>query len=98
MADTNTSPFPGPLYSPLGHTEIRLVEIHPGEFDDPIAISINSVDIANSPSYDALSYVWDPQDGTVNPTSPVKPALVINHNSYPINLGPILMLQYATYA
>jgi hypothetical protein len=90
MADTNTPPFPGPPFSPLGHTEIRLVEIHPGEFDDPIAISINSVDLANNPSYDALSYVWDPQDGTINPTSPVKPALVINHDSYPINLGPNL--------
>jgi hypothetical protein len=42
------------------------VEILPGEFDDPIEIAVKTVDLQDEPLYDALSYVWNPTDGTVD--------------------------------
>jgi len=57
------------LYTPLGPSDIRLVDIMPGRFDDPIKICIRTVDLRSSPLYAALSYVWNPKDGTTDASS-----------------------------
>lgn len=42
--------------------EIRLLSLHPGEWDAPIHCTREIVTLADSPSYHALSYVWgDPE-------------------------------------
>ncbi|EAT90371.1 hypothetical protein SNOG_02159 [Parastagonospora nodorum SN15] len=75
------------VYNPLGPTEIRLVEILPGAFDDPIDINISVVDLKNDPVYDALSYVWHAKDGTVDTKKPLGFAIVLNNDSYRIPIG-----------
>ncbi|KAF2132552.1 hypothetical protein P153DRAFT_284096, partial [Dothidotthia symphoricarpi CBS 119687] len=52
-------------FNTLGPKEIRLVEILPGRFDNPLIAIIRVVDFQNEPQYEALSYVWNPTDGTV---------------------------------
>jgi hypothetical protein len=36
----------------------RLLEIHPGQQDDPIVVSLLNGNLNDAPSYEALSYVW----------------------------------------
>jgi hypothetical protein len=47
-------------YTPLDPktSEIRLVTLAPGEWDDPIRCTIQHVFLDDNPTYDALSYVW----------------------------------------
>ncbi|ORY03670.1 heterokaryon incompatibility protein-domain-containing protein, partial [Clohesyomyces aquaticus] len=41
--------------------EIRLVDICPGSFSDPIELDIHVVDLSDLPKYSALSYAWNPK-------------------------------------
>lgn len=52
-----------PLYRPLNGEEIRLIEIYPGDWNDPIACQLHYVplDGNTSPEYVALSYAWGDQ-------------------------------------
>jgi hypothetical protein len=43
--------------------EIRLVDIRPGEFNDPIELDLHTASLRDCPQYDALSYVWNPLYG-----------------------------------
>lgn len=79
-------------YGPLGPTEIRLVEILPGKFDDPIEIAIRPVDLSTHPTYDALSYAWNPDNGTIEEDSPLVLATVRNCDDFSVQLGPNLSL------
>lgn len=47
-------------YTPLaGPRAFRLLELHPGEFDDPIEVTLTSYhDYATAPVYHAVSYCW----------------------------------------
>jgi hypothetical protein len=87
MASLLQEPTTSDSYTPLGSTEIRLVEILPGQFDDPIEIKIAIVDLKDNPTYDALSYVWKPRDGTVDTSQPLDHAFVLNHSSFSIKIG-----------
>jgi heterokaryon incompatibility protein (HET) len=52
-------------YSPLDaeEKEIRLLELLPGRWTDPIACELSTVSLCGDPCYDALSYVWgNPKD------------------------------------
>jgi hypothetical protein len=53
-------------YNALSPTSIRLVEITPGAFSDALSIFIMTVDFNEQPQFDALSYVWNPKDGTID--------------------------------
>lgn len=75
------------VYSPLLLTEIRLVEILSDDFDDPIRVNIKVVNLADQPVYDALSYVWNPRDGTMDSSESTGIVKVVNHNSLPIAIG-----------
>jgi hypothetical protein len=50
------------VYSPIKldvtQQQTRLVVIQPGLYSDPIECSLRSVDIENTPEYEASSYVW----------------------------------------
>ncbi|KAF2828788.1 hypothetical protein CC86DRAFT_319850, partial [Ophiobolus disseminans] len=82
LSDTSKHP-----YNALGTAEIRLVNLLPGEFEDPIELEIITVDLLHKPLYDALSYVWHPRDGTIDTMRSLKPALIVNFKSYPIPIG-----------
>src|SRR5436190_15840060 len=47
-------------YATLDQTkrEIRVLLIQPGNWDDPINCSLETVSLACNPHYEALSYVW----------------------------------------
>jgi hypothetical protein len=46
-------------YEPLSlPTAIRLLQITPGERDDPVCCKLIELDLDSNPSYEALSYVW----------------------------------------
>jgi hypothetical protein len=47
-------------YTPLQPGEIRLVELFPGQFDDPIVVELSHESLLRygSPKYEALSYAW----------------------------------------
>lgn len=50
-----------PLYRPLNGGEIRLIEIYPGDWNDPIACQLHYVPLDAPPDYVALSYAWGDQ-------------------------------------
>lgn len=39
-------------------SQIRLLELQPGAYDDPIACSLRTTELSKDNSYEALSYVW----------------------------------------
>ena len=43
--------------------EIRLLEIEPGENDDPVRCNLRVVNLEDDPSYEALSYTWATETG-----------------------------------
>jgi len=48
-----------PLYFPLLQGRIiRLLQLHPGSWSDPISINIFITELEFAPQYEALSYVW----------------------------------------
>ncbi|KAK8044144.1 HET-domain-containing protein [Apiospora rasikravindrae] len=63
------------LYAPLNPatsddaatSEVRFLELLPGEFDQPIRCSLRACVLKNHPKYEALSYVW----GDARVTKPV---------------------------
>lgn len=60
-----------PLYRPLHGEEIRLIEIYPGNWNDPITCQLHYVPLDESPDFVALSYAWGdnstlPEDINVN--------------------------------
>lgn len=48
------------VYEPLVHGEaqVRLLTLHPGQFDEDIRCSLHAVSLTSKPQYEALSYVW----------------------------------------
>ena len=57
------APVTKALYQPLQEFEIRVLNLQPGQFDDPILAMVVSGSLENL-AYDALSYVWgDPAVG-----------------------------------
>lgn len=50
-----------PLYRPLNGEEIRLIEIYPGDWNDPIACQLHYIPLDETPEYVALSYAWGDQ-------------------------------------
>lgn len=57
-----------PLYFPLLHGQvIRLVELSPGAWNDPISIRMFITELDHVLEYDAISYVW----GDVSKTVPI---------------------------
>jgi len=58
--------FPTKLYQyqPLDTgSEIRLLDIYPGHYADPLIGEIVSADLSSKPRYDALSYTWANEAG-----------------------------------
>ncbi|KAE9380809.1 HET-domain-containing protein, partial [Stipitochalara longipes BDJ] len=47
------------LYEPLpSKSSIRLITLHPGDFNDSIRCTLEVFELASVPSYEAISYVW----------------------------------------
>lgn len=49
-----------PFYKPLDpeRAEIRLLTLHPSQFDEDVRCSLHTISLTNGPHYEALSYVW----------------------------------------
>lgn len=61
MATPTTSSLPS--YQPLQGSEIRLLQIHPGTWDEPLSVGLHHAPLDKNPTYVALSYTWgDPTD------------------------------------
>jgi len=73
-------------YRPLGPTQIRIVEILPGDFEQPIEIVLKTVDLEDKPTYDALSYVWNPTDGTIDVSKALQPAVIKGTEDFVIQI------------
>ena len=57
--DMPSGPSP---HRPLSQSEIRLVKLYPGEFDDPVECVLEHVSLDSEPEFIALSYTWgDPE-------------------------------------
>jgi hypothetical protein len=55
-----------PLYFPLLEGQgIRLIELNPGAWNDPVSIRLFSTELQHTPEYDAISYVWGDPSETV---------------------------------
>jgi len=52
------------MYFSLYTQEIRLVDIHPGQFSSPIHCTLRHASVSNNPPYKALSYVWGAANAT----------------------------------
>ncbi|KAK8066638.1 heterokaryon incompatibility (het-6OR allele) [Apiospora hydei] len=65
-------------HRPLGDspTEIRIVNLLPGEYGDPIECELEHIDIDITKDYDALSYCW----GEASITKPIR----LDSMSYPV--------------
>ncbi len=54
-------------YAPLfSASQIRLLRLLPGGWDDPTNCVLETVELKGKPSYRALSYTWRPPKTTVN--------------------------------
>jgi hypothetical protein len=75
------------IYTPLNTSryEIRVVDLHPGEPDDPIHCSLKKVSLENGADYIALSYVW----GDDKNTRPIQ----VNGNTLNITFNLALALK-----
>jgi hypothetical protein len=51
-------------YEPLPSGKwIRLLQLHPGRYEDPVSFGLLTVELKDAPSYEAISYAWgDPND------------------------------------
>lgn len=66
MAHSSLEKF---VYSPLiEKRDFRLVTLHHGTDQDPISLAICHASLDQAPPYEALSYVWGPQ----NPSETIK--------------------------
>ncbi|KAF2125010.1 HET-domain-containing protein, partial [Dothidotthia symphoricarpi CBS 119687] len=74
-------------YKPLDLNEIRLIEILPGILEDSIELIIRTVDLGTQPQYEALSYVWKPQDGSIDPTRIPKSVTIKSLNGVAIPIS-----------
>jgi hypothetical protein len=59
----------GIVYSALKEKdEVRLLQVEPGSPSDPVKCSLVHARLGESPSYDALSYMWgEDQEGRSDP-------------------------------
>jgi hypothetical protein len=75
-------------YSPLGPDDIRLVKVMPGDIDDPVSFSIDTVNLRARPRprYEALSYVWTPKDGTIDALSRSHHIPAQNYPRFPLEV------------
>jgi hypothetical protein len=48
----------------LSQNQIRLFDLHPGDWDDRIRGTLRVVSLDSSPVYQALSYTWGPKKGS----------------------------------
>ena len=46
------------VYDKLSNDKIRLIELLPGRFEEPLACHIIAVKLSKRPQYEAISYVW----------------------------------------
>jgi hypothetical protein len=62
-------PAPDPIYSAVQfhnvETQIRLINVLPGQPENPLKIELFAVDSVTAQPYEALSYVWGPRDADV---------------------------------
>jgi hypothetical protein len=74
------------MYSHLDvcRKEIRLLKIHPGAPEDPVETSLITVDLADLPHYEALSYVWG---GVAGPF-----IVLVNGRTFPLQKGTFLAI------
>lgn len=71
-------------HRPLSESEIRVLALHPGDWDDPIVCTLRHVSLDDEPEYNTVSYVWgDP--------APIY-EIVLDDVSYPVaaNLYQVL--------
>jgi heterokaryon incompatibility protein (HET) len=45
-------------YEPLGKDEFRILELLPGELEEPISIRLHKSNLKNAREYEAVSYTW----------------------------------------
>ncbi|KAI1141518.1 heterokaryon incompatibility protein-domain-containing protein [Hypoxylon sp. FL0543] len=67
------------MYRPLSGTRIRLIELEPGSFHEPIRCQLRHVDLGDNPRYCALSYVWGGRDQMKN--------IEVNGRPFPVTLN-----------
>jgi hypothetical protein len=60
--------------------EVRLLELQPGSYDEPLRCRLTSASLTTSPIYNALSYVWG--DGV--DSAPAEPEILLDGNSFPV--------------
>ncbi|KAF0326023.1 hypothetical protein GQ607_006841 [Colletotrichum asianum] len=51
------------FYEPLHARKIRILQLLPGEYGDPVRCNIRTVDLQFKPEYEALSYTWADSNG-----------------------------------
>lgn len=60
--ETRTDPYQRHGLDPQ-RDQIRILHLHPGEWEDPIRTTLSVASLEDEPYYEALSYVWgDPKD------------------------------------
>lgn len=57
--------LPGYVYTAVQEGHIRIMEVLPGQGDDPIVCLMHEASLDENPSYEALSYVWGDPTATV---------------------------------
>lgn len=71
-------------------SQIRLVEVLPGQDDDPIVVKLFVPNAINSQPYEALSYVWGSRDADES--------ISLNDTSYEVSANLAAALRYLRHA
>jgi len=64
-ASGDEAPHPFDIGLVEGHL-IRLIELSPGAANEPLSMVVRIYDLDDAPSYDALSYAWNPATSQAN--------------------------------
>ncbi|KAF9872773.1 heterokaryon incompatibility protein [Colletotrichum karsti] len=69
----DSTAMPRPIYEPLEEkTDIRLLKVEPGEFEDPIQCSIFLSSTTSQAEYEAISYTWGGEDNNMGETGSIR--------------------------
>jgi hypothetical protein len=89
--DSNRSVFySSSPYNQLNPNDIWLVDILPGNLDNTIQVALRTVDLTTEPHYEALSYVWNPKDGTIADDAEPERVTIQGYEDFPVLATPNL--------
>jgi len=83
--ETSLISFPYKSLAP-GTSELRLILVEPGDFEEPIRCQLQHVELDRKPDYEAVSYVWGSRSD--------QESISLNRLRFPVTTNLSIALRY----